>query len=57
MLPVVTQYQPLVSPIKEALMEKWNLIKKKTDHYVAKFLKNHPLFPTRKENHGKGRAR
>ena len=29
MLPVVTQYQPLVSPIKEALMEKWNLIKKK----------------------------
>ena len=56
MLPVVTQCQPLVSPIKEALMEKWNLIKK-NNHDVAKFLKNHPLFPTRKENHGKGRAR
>ena len=35
MLPFVTQYQPLVSTVKEALMEKWN----------------HPLFPTRKENH------
>ena len=26
MLPFVTQYQPLVSIIKEALMKKWNLI-------------------------------
>ena len=26
MLPFVTQYQPLVSTVKEALMEKWNLI-------------------------------
>ena len=26
MLPFVTQYQPLVSPVKEALMEEWNLI-------------------------------
>ena len=25
-LPFVTQYQPLVSVIKEALMKKWNLI-------------------------------
>ena len=25
-LPFVTQYQPLVSIIKEALMKKWNLI-------------------------------
>ena len=56
MLPVVTEYQPLVCPIKEALMEKWNLIKKKPNHYFAKFLKNHTLFATRKENHGKGHA-
>ena len=35
MMPFVTQYQPLVSTVKDALMEKWN----------------HPLFPTRKENH------
>ena len=26
MLPFVTQYQPLVSTVKESLMEKWNLI-------------------------------
>ena len=26
-LPFVTQYQPLVSTVKEALMEKWNRIK------------------------------
>ena len=25
-LPFATQYQPLVSTVKEALMEKWNLI-------------------------------
>ena len=26
MLPLVTQYQPLVFTVKEALMEKWNFI-------------------------------
>ena len=41
---------PLVSTIKEALMEKWNLIQNQP------LLKNHPLFPTRKENHGKEHA-
>ena len=50
MLPSVTQYQPLVSTMKEALMEKWNLIQNQP------LLKNHPLFPTRKENHGKEHA-
>ena len=55
MLPFVTQYQPLVSTVKEALMEtEW--ISKKTIRYFANFLKNHPLFPTRKENHGKEHA-
>ena len=54
-LPFVTQYQPLVSTVKEALMEKWNR-KKKTNRYFANFLKNHPLFPKRKENHGKEHA-
>ena len=28
----------------------------KTNRYFAIFLKNHPLFPTRKENHGKEHA-
>ena len=55
MLPFVTQYQPLVSTVKEALMEtEW--ISKKTIRYFANFLKNQPLFPTRKENHGKEHA-
>ena len=44
----VTQYQPLVSTVK------WKSgISYKTNLYFANFLKNHPLFPTRKENHGK----
>ena len=47
MLPFMTQCQPLVSTIKEALMAKWNLIQ---NHPL---LKNHLLIPTRKENHGK----
>ena len=48
MLPFVTQYQPLVSTVK------WKSgISYKTNLYFANFLKNHPLFPTRKENHGK----
>ena len=29
---------------------------KKTNRYFANFLKNHPLFPKRKENHGKEHA-
>ena len=40
MLSFVTQYHPLVSTLKEALMEKRNLLQ-------------NLLFPTRKENHGK----
>ena len=47
MLPFVTQCQPLVSTIKEALMAKWNLIQNQP------LLKNHLLIPTGKENHGK----
>ena len=50
MLPFVTQYKLLVSTIREVLMEKWNLIQNQP------LLKNHPLFPTRKENHGKEHA-
>ena len=51
-LPFVTQYQPLVSTVKEALMEKWNRIQ----NQPLLCLKNHPLFPKRKENHGKEHA-
>ena len=47
-LPFVTQYQPSVSTLKEVLMKKGKLYK--TNRYFAKFLKNHPSFPTRKEN-------
>ena len=47
MLPFVTQYQPLVSTIKEKVESSY-----KTNHYFAKFLKNHLLFPTRMENPG-----
>ena len=43
----MTQYQPLVSTIKEKVESSY-----KTNHYFAKFLKNHLLFPTRMENHG-----
>ena len=32
MLPFVTQYQPLVSTIKEALMEHWNLTQNQPLH-------------------------
>ena len=54
MLPFVTQYQLLVSTIKEALMEKRNPPppppkKRTTTSYFATYLKNHLLFPTRKE--------
>ena len=55
MLPFVsTQYQPLVSTVKEAY-GKVDL-KKNQPLLFANFLKNHPLFPTRKENHGKEHA-
>ena len=40
-LPLVTQYQPLVSIIKEALMKKWNLIQKQPLLYHDKILKNY----------------
>ena len=53
-LPFVTQYQPSVSTLKEVLMKKGKLYK--TNCYFARFLKNHPSFPTRKEN-PKGDAR
>ena len=39
-LPFVTQYKPLVSIIKKALMKKC-IISYKTNNYLAKFLKNH----------------
>ena len=39
-LPFVTQYKPLVSIIKKALMKKC-IISYKTSNYLAKFLKNH----------------
>ena len=35
MLPFVTQYQPLVSTVKEVLTEKW--ISYKTNRYFANF--------------------
>ena len=55
MLPFVTQYQPLASTLKEALMEKWNL--KQNQPLLCKFFKNRLLFPTRKESrHGKENA-
>ena len=38
----VTQYKPLVSIIKEALMK--IVISYKTNHYLASFLKNHLTF-------------
>ena len=47
-LPFVTQYQPSVSTLKEVLMKKGKLYK--TNRYFARFSKNHPSFPTRKEN-------
>ena len=46
-LPFVTQYQPLVSTLKEKVDSSY-----KINHYFA-ILKNHLLLPTRKENHGK----
>ena len=45
---------PALITVKEALMESG--ISYKTNRYFAIFLKNHPLFPTRKENHGKEHA-
>ena len=54
MLPFATQYHHLVSTVKEALMEEWNLYK--TNRSFANFLKNHTLFSTRNENHDKEHA-
>ena len=48
-LPFVTQYQPSVSTLKEVLIKK-NGILYKNNRYLAKFLKNHLSFPTRREN-------
>ena len=36
-------------------MEKWNLIQNQS-HYFANVLRNHLLFLTKKENHGKEHA-
>ena len=54
MLSFVTQYQPLVSTKKKSFNGKAESHTKPTNTLnFAKFLKNHLLFPTRKENHGK----
>lgn len=37
MMPFVTQYWPLVSTLKEALMEKWSLIQNQTTHTLPTF--------------------
>ena len=56
MLPFVTQYPPLVSTVKVALMEKWNLIQNQP--LLCYFFKEPPLisYKARKENHGKEHA-
>ena len=46
MLPFMTQYQPLVSTVKEALMEKWNLTQNQP--LLCYFFKEPPLISYKK---------
>ena len=46
MLPFVTQYPPLVSTVKVALMEKWNLIQNQP--LLCYFFKEPPLISYKK---------
>ena len=53
MLSFVTQYQPLVSTLRGFNGKAESHTKPTTTLNFAKFLNNHLLFSTRKENHGK----